>query len=202
MSQKILAINAGSSSLKFKLYDMPEEVVLVSGLVDRISHEDAVFTYKIGGHDDKHETVQPVKDHTAAVQLVIDALLGSGLIKDKSEIIGVGHRVSHGGRYYTKSVEIDDDVAEKIDELSVLSPLHNPVNLLGIQAFEKLLPDAKEVAVFDTSFHSTMPRKAFMYALPYITQKMAYGAMGSMVNHTNIFTARQLVYWVNKRQVN
>lgn len=167
MSQKILAINAGSSSLKFKLYDMPEEVVLVSGLVDRISHEDAIFTYKIGGQTDKHETVQPVKDHTADVQLVIDALLGSGLIQDKSEIIGVGHRVSHGGRYYTQSVEIDDDVAEKIDELSVLSPLHNPVNLLGIQAFEKLLPDAKEVAVFDTSFHSTMPRKAFMYALPY-----------------------------------
>lgn len=167
MSKKILAINAGSSSLKFKLYNMPEEEVLVSGLVDRIGHQDGVFSYKIAGQPDKHETTQPIEDHTAGVQLVIDALLGSGTIQDKSEIIGVGHRVSHGGRYYTQSVEVDDAVAKKIDELSVLSPLHNPVNLLGIEAFEKLLPEAKDVAIFDTSFHSTMPAKAYTYALPY-----------------------------------
>lgn len=162
---KILSINAGSSSLKFKLYSMPTEDVLVSGLVDRIGHDDCIFTYHVGS--ESHRSVQPVADHTEGVKLVIDALLESGVIKDKSEIIGVGHRVSHGGRYYTQSVEINHDVQQKISDLSSVSPLHNPVNLLGIEAFEKLLPSAKEVAVFDTSFHSTIPAKAYMYALPY-----------------------------------
>ncbi|MHA5130682.1 acetate kinase [Oenococcus oeni] len=165
MPQKILAINAGSSSLKFKLYLMPKEQVLVSGLIDRIGHQDSVFTYKID--DKKYKIIQKVKDHPAGVKLVISALLNSGLVKNKSEIVGVGHRVSHGGSYYTQSVEINQDVAKRISELSVLSPLHNPVNLLGIESFQKLLPDAKEVAVFDTSFHSTMPPKAYTYALPY-----------------------------------
>ncbi len=162
---KILSINAGSSSLKFKLYTMPEEQVLVSGLVDRIGHEDGVFSYQVGTK--AYQKKQAIMNHTEGVELVINALLESGVIKDKSEIIGVGHRVSHGGRYYTKSVEINADVQQKIADLSVVSPLHNPVNLLGIEAFEKLLPDAREVAVFDTSFHSTMPPKAYMYALPY-----------------------------------
>ncbi|GEP24237.1 MAG: acetate kinase [Lentilactobacillus diolivorans] len=165
MAEKILAINAGSSSLKFKLYLMPAEQVLVSGLVDRIGHDDAIFTYHLNG--DKHETVQAIADHLQAVKLVIEALLNSGLIQDKAEIVGVGHRVSHGGSTYTKSVEINADVMKQIDRLSVLSPLHNPVNLVGIKAFETLLPDAREVAVFDTSFHSTMPASAYTYALPH-----------------------------------
>ncbi|MFD1123912.1 acetate/propionate family kinase [Lentilactobacillus raoultii] len=162
---KILSINAGSSSLKFKLYSMPAEVVLVSGLVDRIGHDDCIFSYHVGSKE--YKSTQPIKNHTEGVKLVIDALLDSGVIEDKSEIIGVGHRVSHGGRYYTKSVEINHDVQQKIADLASVSPLHNPVNLLGIEAFEKLLPSAKEVAVFDTSFHSTIPPKAYMYALPY-----------------------------------
>ncbi|GHP13340.1 acetate kinase [Lentilactobacillus fungorum] len=166
MIEKILAINAGSSSLKFKLYLMPDEQVMIHGMVDRIGHQDAVFTYQTTSGD-KHKTTEAVSDHTAATELVIKALNESGVIKDKSEIVGVGHRVSHGGSYYTQSVEINDDVAKRISELSVLSPLHNPANLLGIQAFEKLLPEAREVAVFDTSFHSTMPPKAYTYALPY-----------------------------------
>jgi acetate kinase len=166
MVEKILAINAGSSSLKFKLYLMPDEQVMIHGMVDRIGHQDAVFTYQTT-NGDKHKTTEAVSDHTAATELVIKALNESGVIKDKSEIVGVGHRVSHGGSYYTQSVEINDDVAKRISELSVLSPLHNPANLLGIQAFEKLLPEAREVAVFDTSFHSTMPPKAYTYALPY-----------------------------------
>ncbi|WP_283678443.1 acetate kinase [Lentilactobacillus sp. Marseille-Q4993] len=162
---KVLSINAGSSSLKFKLYSMPAEEVLVSGLVDRIGHQDGAFSYKVG--DEKHESVQPIEDHTKGVQLVIDALLDSGVIKDKSEIVGVGHRVSHGGRKYEKSVEIDENVENEIDKLATVSPLHNPVNLAGIKAFEQLLPEARDVAVFDTSFHSTMPPEAYMYALPY-----------------------------------
>lgn len=166
MVEKILAINAGSSSLKFKLYLMPDEQVLIHGMVDRIGHPDAVFTYQTADGA-KHNTTESVKDHTEATELVIQALNESGVIKDKSEIVGIGHRVSHGGSYYTQSVEINDDVAKRISELSVLSPLHNPANLLGIEAFEKLLPEAREVAVFDTSFHSTMPPKAYTYALPY-----------------------------------
>lgn len=166
MSEKILAINAGSSSLKFKLYLMPEEQVLVSGMVDRIGHQDAIFTNQTAAGN-KSKVTQPVYDHTQAVELVIDVLNKSGAIKDKSEIVAIGHRVSHGGSYYTKSVAITEDVAKRISELSVLSPLHNPANLLGIEAFEKLLPGSKEVAVFDTSFHSTIPAKAYSYALPY-----------------------------------
>lgn len=165
MSKKILSINSGSSSLKFKLYEMPEETVLASGQVDRIGIENSTFSYKI--HDSKTEVLQPIKDHDEAIKTVINMLLTSGVIQDKNEISGVGHRVSHGGRYYDKSVLIDEDVKKRIDELSVLSPLHNPVNLIGIKDFEKLLPDAKEVAIFDTSFHHTMPEEAYMYALPY-----------------------------------
>src|SRR5699024_1823204 len=103
----------------------------------------------------------------AAIQMVIDTLLSSHVIASKTEIVGVGHRISHGGKYYSQPVLVDADVKAKIHELSVLSPLHNPVNLLGIEAFEKLLPAAKEVAIFDTAFHHTIPAKAYMYALPY-----------------------------------
>lgn len=162
---KILSVNAGSSSLKFKLYAMPAEDVVISGLVDRIGHSDCIFTYDYQGA--KHKSVQAVQNHTEAVQLVTDALLDSGAIQDKSEIVGIGHRVAHGGRDYTQSTEITPVVQQKIADLADMSPLHNPVNLLGIEAFEKLLPDAREVAVFDTSFHSTIPSKAYMYALPF-----------------------------------
>ncbi|AYM02411.1 acetate/propionate family kinase [Levilactobacillus yiduensis] len=165
MSEKILAINAGSSSLKFKLYDMPEAKVLMSGQVDRIGSQTGEFSYAIAGSRSK--SVAPMPDHMAAIQHVIDTLLSSHVIQSKNEISGVGHRVSHGGRYYSEPVLIDEDVKSKIKELSVLSPLHNPVNLMGIEAFEKLLPHAKEVAVFDTAFHHTIPAKAYMYALPY-----------------------------------
>ncbi|ABJ64678.1 acetate kinase [Levilactobacillus brevis] len=165
MSEKILAINSGSSSLKFKLYIMPAETVLVSGQIERIGQPSSEFSYTIAGK--KSKLAQPMKDYETAIQTVIETLLASHVIESKHEIIGVGHRISHGGRYYTKPVIVDEDVKAKIDELAVLSPLHNPVNLLGIKAFEKLLPDATEVAVFDTSFHHTIPAKAYMYALPY-----------------------------------
>lgn len=165
MSKKILSINSGSSSLKFKLYEMPEEEVLASGQVDRIGHEDAKVEYTINGKSNK--TVEPVSDHSVAIRKVLSILLTSGVIQSKEDIAGVGHRVSHGGQAYDQSVMIDTDVKKTIDELSVLSPLHNPVNLKGIEEFEKALPHAAQVAVFDTSFHKTMPKKAYMYALPY-----------------------------------
>jgi len=165
MSQKILAINSGSSSLKFKLYELPRKNVLASGHVDRIGQQNSSFTFKI--HGKQNVQSQSMKDHLTAIQGVVNALLTSQVIQRKSEIVAVGHRISHGGRFYTHPVQIDAAVKAKIDELSVLSPLHNPVNLAGIEAFEKILPDAKQVATFDTSFHYTIPAKAYMYGLPY-----------------------------------
>lgn len=165
MSKKILSINSGSSSLKFKLYQMPEEEVLASGQVDRIGIANSTFDYTVHGKATQNRV--PMKNHDEAIKAVINMLLTSGVIEDKSEIVGVGHRVSHGGRYYDRPVLVNEDVKKRIAELSVLSPLHNPVNLIGIKNFEKLLPAAQEVAVFDTSFHHTMPEEAYMYALPY-----------------------------------
>ncbi|MDT7014337.1 acetate kinase [Lactobacillus sp. PFC-70] len=165
MSQKILAINSGSSSLKFKLYELSEQTVLASGHVDRIGQRNSTFTFEI--HGQKTIQAEKMNDHLAAIQAVVNGLLTSHVIEHKSEIIAVGHRISHGGRFYTHPVKVDAAVKAKIKELSVLSPLHNPVNLAGIEAFEKILPEAAEVATFDTSFHYTIPPKAYMYGLPY-----------------------------------
>lgn len=165
MSQKILAINSGSSSLKFKLYELPEQTVLASGHVDRIGQRNSTFTFEI--HGQQNVQAEAMADHLAAIQAVVNGLLTSHVIEHKSEIVAVGHRISHGGRFYTHPVKIDAAVKAKIKELSVLSPLHNPVNLAGIEAFEKILPEAAEVATFDTAFHYTIPPKAYMYGLPY-----------------------------------
>jgi acetate kinase len=165
MSKKILAINSGSSSIKFKLYLMPEEKVLISGAVDNLGASDSQFSYKT---DKASETRQlPIKDHSEGIQQIIEILETSGVVKDRSEIYGVGHRISHGGNYYTHAVEVTPEVEKRIDELKVLSPLHNPNGLIGIKAFEKFLPDTKETVTFDNSFHHTIPKKAYMYALPY-----------------------------------
>lgn len=165
MSKKILAVNAGSSSIKFKLYLMPEERLLITGSVENIGQSTSQISYKT--EKGKNTRLVPLKDHSEAISHIIDVLMSSGVINDKSEIYGVGHRISHGGSYYTQSVEVDEDVKSKIDELSAISPLHNPNGLLGIEAFEKFLPNAKEVVTFDTSFHQTMPKKSYIYALPY-----------------------------------
>lgn len=165
MSKKILAVNAGSSSIKFKLYLMPEERLLITGSVENIGQSTSQISYKT--EKGKNTRLVPLKDHSKAISHIIDVLMSSGVINDKSEIYGVGHRISHGGSYYTQSVEVNEDVKSKIDELSAISPLHNPNGLLGIEAFEKFLPNAKEVVTFDTSFHQTMPKKSYIYALPY-----------------------------------
>lgn len=162
---KIMAINSGSSSLKFKLFIMPEETVITEGIVERIGSVDAVFSFKYNG--EKKSRTAMIKNHQHAVQLVLDTLIKQSIIDSYDEIAGVGHRISHGGTYYQDATLIDEMVEQHIDELSTLSPLHNPVNLIGIQSFEKVLPDAKQVAIFDTSFHHTIPEKNFMYALPY-----------------------------------
>ena len=165
MSKKILAINSGSSSIKFKLYLMPEEKLLISGSAENLGSSTSQLSYKT---EKTGETRQlPLKNHSEAIDHIIDVLMSSGVVKDKSEIYGVGHRISHGGSYYTHAVAVTPEVEKRIDELKVLSPLHNPNGLAGIKAFEKFLPDAKEVVTFDNSFHHTIPKKAYMYALPY-----------------------------------
>ena len=165
---KVLVINCGSSSLKYQLIDSDTEDVLAKGLVERIGIEGSVLTHRPAGKD-KVVIEQPMEDHNIAVKLVIDALVDKnhGVISDLSEIGAVGHRVVHGGEKFDKAVLIDKSVKKDIEELSALAPLHNPANLIGINACEKNMPGVPQAAVFDTAFHQTMPKRAYMYGLPY-----------------------------------
>ncbi|HCY7267256.1 TPA: acetate kinase [Staphylococcus aureus] len=165
MSKLILAINAGSSSLKFQLIRMPEEELVTKGLVERIGLKDSIFTIEVDG--EKVKTVQDIKDHVEAVDIMLDAFKAHNIINDINDIDGTGHRVVHGGEKFPESVAITDEVEKEIEELSELAPLHNPANLMGIRAFRKLLPNIPHVAIFDTAFHQTMPEKAYLYSLPY-----------------------------------
>ena len=164
---KILVINCGSSSLKYQLFDMTDESVLCKGLVERIGIEGSKLTHKVNG--EKLVVEEPMKDHTEAINHVFDALLDEkyGVIKSLDEVSAIGHRVLHGGDKLTESCIIDDKVKDKIREFIKFGPLHNPANLMGIEACEKLAPGKKNIAVFDTAFHQTMPAKTFMYAIPY-----------------------------------
>ena len=162
---KILSVNAGSSSLKFQMYEMPEEKVLISGVFERIGLDNSMYTIKINGEKLKKEA--ELSNHKDAVRILIKELLENKVIKSLDEIKGVGHRVVHGGDKYAKSTIITDDVINTIDELSSLAPLHNPANLMGIMAFKEEVPDAVSVAVFDTAFHQTMPKESYLYATPY-----------------------------------
>ena len=162
---KILSINAGSSSLKFTLFNMPEEEAITSGIVERIGLQEGIFSIKYDG--DKHTTHQPIPDHKVAADLVLNALLEHEIVKDLAEISGVGHRVVHGGELYNKTVIIDDEVEHNIESLSDLAPLHNPANLIGYRAFKKALPDVVHTAIFDTAFHQTMEEDIYLYAIPY-----------------------------------
>jgi acetate kinase len=165
VANKIIAINAGSSSLKFQLFDMPEETVITKGLIERIGLDNAVFNISVNG--EKKEEVTDIPDHEVAVKMLLDKLTGFGIIGSLDEIQGIGHRVVHGGEVFNESVLITDEVIEKIGELSDLAPLHNPANLTGIKAFKNVLPNVPAVAVFDTAFHQSMPESSFLYSLPY-----------------------------------
>ncbi|ANB56346.1 acetate kinase [Anoxybacillus sp. B2M1] len=162
---KIMAINAGSSSLKFQLFDMPSETVLTKGLVERIGFEDAVFTITVNG--EKVQEVTPIPDHAVAVKMLLDKLIRFEIIHSFEEIDGIGHRIVHGGEKFSDSVLITDEVLKEIEELSELAPLHNPANIIGVKAFKEILPNVPAVAVFDTAFHQTMPEQSFLYSLPY-----------------------------------
>ena len=167
---KILVVNAGSSSLKYQLIDMENESVLAKGNCEQIGTE-STFTHKVPSDETKNIKALPMEmqDHAAALKIVLDALVDAehGVIGSVKEIDAVGHRVLHGGEKFSGSVLVDDKVEEAIKECFDLGPLHNPANLTGIKACQKIMPGVPQVAVFDTGFHQTMPDYAYMYALPY-----------------------------------
>lgn len=164
----ILVINCGSSSLKFQLIVSETEQCIAKGLCERIGIDGSMITYTpVGG--EKEQKTSPMADHTEAIRLVLEALTNekSGVVKDLSEIGAVGHRIVHGGENFAESTIINDSVIAAIEECNELAPLHNPANLIGINACRTLMPDTPMVAVFDTAFHQTMPEEAYLYGLPY-----------------------------------
>ena len=162
---KFLCVNAGSSSLKFQLFEMPEEKVIISGYIEKIGLEDSFWTTKING--EKIKGAKFLKDHNAAVEVLLNELVENKAVESLDEIKGVGHRVLHGGEKYSDSVLIDDEVIQNIKDLTKLGPLHHPGNLAGIEALRAVLPNVPMVAVYDTAFHQTMPKENFMYPVPY-----------------------------------
>lgn len=165
---KVLVLNSGSSSIKFQLFNMEDEKVLVKGVVERIGIENSFLDYEKTG--EKEITIKrDIEDHSQGIELVIDTLLDKeyGVLSSMDEINAVGHRVVHGGEKFAGSVKITDEVIEQMEAVSDLAPLHNPPNLAGIKVCRELMPDTPQVGVFDTAFHQTMPEKAYMYAIPY-----------------------------------
>lgn len=166
---KILVLNCGSSSIKYQLIDMDNNAkVMAKGLLERIGLEMGEFTHKPAGKD-KYYVKQPIPDHKAGIKMVLEALVDEkiGVIKSLTEINACGHRVAHGGEIFKQSVFVDETVKAEIKKLIALAPLHIPANLQGIEAMESILPGTPQVAVFDTSFHQTMPEYAYLYAIPY-----------------------------------
>ena len=161
---KFLCVNAGSSSLKFQLFEMPEEKVLISGYIEKVGIKGSFWNTKIDGKKMKGE--KDLKNHTEAVKVMLDELLKYKAVKSLDEIKGVGHRVLHGGEKYSDSVLVDDEVIQNIKDLTKLGPLHHPGNLAGIEAMQEALPDVPMVAVYDTAFHQTMPKENYMYPIP------------------------------------
>ncbi|MDY4937110.1 MAG: acetate kinase [Candidatus Onthovivens sp.] len=186
--KKVMAINAGSSSLKFKLFDMPEENVICSGIVERIGFEDAIFQIKYNG--EKYQEITPVKDHAFAVKLLLDGLIKFNIIKSYDEIKATGHRIVQGGSYFNSSAIINEENKEKIKSLIPLSPLHNAAELVGIEAFQKILPNTPGICAFDTAFHQTMEPEDYIYPIPYeYTEKLnirRYGAHGTSHKYLSI----------------
>lgn len=162
---KILSVNAGSSSLKFTLFEMNDESVIVSGVFDRIGIDNSFYKIKLNGETIKEEIDLPT--HTEAVNVLLNKLIDLNIIKSYDEIKGVGHRILHGGEKYSESVIINDDVIESIKELTPLGPLHHPGEIAGILALKEVLPEVPMVAVYDTAFHQTMDEEAYLYPVPY-----------------------------------
>ncbi|MDD3126695.1 MAG: acetate kinase [Candidatus Izemoplasmatales bacterium] len=189
---KIMAVNAGSSSLKFQLLEMPEEKLITSGLVERIGLKASVFTIKVNG--EKIVEVKDIENHSVAVKMLFEKLINLNIIQSLDEIIGVGHRVLTGGRSLTDSCVIGDKEMAIIENLVDLGPLHLPANLTGIKAFKEALPNVINVGVFDTAFHQTMPEEAFLYAIPYDWYETynvrKYGFHGTSHKYVTLRTAQ------------
>ncbi len=178
---KVMTVNSGSSSLKFKLYEMPSETVLCSGNAERIGLESGIFTIKWDGNKDQSTPVIP--NHAVAAKLVMDAMIEKGIIKSFDEIEAIGHRIVQGGKYFSKSAMFDQDTEDKIESLIPLAPLHNAAHLTCYRAFKAVLPNVPNIAVFDTAFHQTMEPADYTFPIPYeITEKYdirRYGAHGT-----------------------
>ena len=162
---KILSVNAGSSSLKFQAYEMPEEKVLISGVFERIGLDNSFYTIKLNSEKIRHEVELP--NHKEAFEILVEELKSNNIVDSLDEIKGIGHRIVQGGSYFDKTVVATEEVIAKIDELSSLAPLHNPAGITGIEACKKALPGVPMVGVFDTAFHQTIPEKAYIYPIPY-----------------------------------
>lgn len=162
---KILAVNAGSSSLKFTLIELPEKKVLANGLFEKIGIPGSCYTIKYNGEKITKEA--NLKDHSIAVQILMDELINMGIISSLEEIDGVGHRMVHGGQEFTESVILTEDILERVSQYNELAPLHNPANIMGVKAFMKALPNTIQVGVFDTAFHTTMEPTEYIYPVPY-----------------------------------
>ena len=162
---KILSVNAGSSTLKFRLYEMPEEKVLMKGTMERIGLEGSNYSIRIG--EEKIQKDLPLENHTTAVNVLLKELVSAGLIQSLDEIEAVGHRIVHGGNLYSSSVVMNDRVIQEIENISDLAPLHNPANLIGVKAIQKAIPSAIQVGCFDTAFHQTMKEVNYLYPVPY-----------------------------------
>lgn len=163
----ILAINAGSSSLKFQLLQMPEEHVVAKGLIERIGLKEPIFSMTTNGSKLELTDIEKISNHTEAVQLLLHHLVEQKAVNSLHDIDGIGHRLVHGGEEFSDSVLIDDHAIEAFEKLSDLAPLHNPANITGIKEFHEALPNVPAVAVFDTAFHQTMPESSFLYSIPY-----------------------------------
>lgn len=204
---KVLAINCGSSSIKYLLYDWKDQKTLVKGVVERIGQEMSVVKFQTDNIKDSYDRV--VKDHLVGFEQIIDIITNPAneIIQDIKAISAVGHRVVHGADKFTKSVIIDDEVLKTIKDVAFLAPLHNPPNIIGIESAMKILPDVKQIAIFDTAFHQTMPEHAYMYAVPYswytkhkvrkygfhgtshlYVSKMAAKVLGKKTNETSVIT--------------
>ena len=166
---KVLVINCGSSSLKYQIIDMTDESVIAKGKCDKINLDGSFIQYKCPAKNVSFEKEVPMKNHSEAIQILIDELTNAeyGAIKDVSEISAVGHRVVHGGELFAESVVITEEVIDAVEKCNDLAPLHNPANVVGIRACQELMPNVPMVAVFDTAFHQTMPKEAYLYGLPY-----------------------------------
>lgn len=162
---KILSVNAGSSSLKFTLFEMPEGIELIGGYFEKIGLDDSFYSIKMNG--EKTKKIALVKDHSEAVKILIDELIENKVINSLEEIDGVGHRLVHGGEKYSGSVIVNDDVISTMNDLIPLAPLHNPANLIGVKAFMDAMENTPNVGVFDTAFHQTMNKEQYLYSVPY-----------------------------------